>query len=178
MKKTFSILSVLAVALGGITASAQNYCCPTQPVNNCTTETYCNQPTFCDTTATVCNQQSYACCNLPQNAQTFVSCYYDGQNVESVAYNPKKEKSEYKVKFANGQEVTFDGNGNWKEIEAPYGQCIPAGIAPDFITKYLTNNFPTSGINELEKAGKGYEVGLTTGQGLLFSKNGEFVTVD
>ena len=177
MKKTFGLIAAIAASFAGLSASAQ--CCDYQSQN-------CYQPVkngteiswYCDTTATNCNQQAYQCCNLPETAQNFVSDYYCGEKIASVSYDKKKGKQEYKVRFANGQEVTFDKSGNWKELEAPYGECIPDGVAPDFINKYLVNNYPTSGINELEKEGKGYEVGLTSGQGLEFSANGMFVAVD
>lgn len=178
MKKTFGLMAIMAVAFTAFSASAQCYV----PQN-----TNCYQPVVngnetswnCDTNSDNCNQQAFQCCNLPQIAQNFVNQYYTGEKIATVKYDKKSgNKSEYKVKFASGQEVTFDNKGNWKEIEAPYGYCIPDGIAPEFINKYLVNNFPTSGINELEKEGKGYEVGLTSGQGLLFSSNGTFVAVN
>lgn len=178
MKKTLGLIALLAASFTGFSAMAQTECCDYQPTNcyqpvKSGTETSWN----CDTTATDCNQQAFACCNLPENAQDFVSNFYCGEKVAKVKYDSKKSGG-YKVYFANGQEVTFDKKGNWKELEAPYGDCIPDGVAPDFINKYLVNNFPTSGINELEKESKGYEVGLTSGQGLLFSNNGEFVAVN
>lgn len=181
MKKTLGFLIILAASIAGFSASAQSECCSSQPVVCNQEATECTSQSWnCDTTATNCNQQVFACCNLPENAQSFVTCYYNGGKIANVKYNQKKNEteSEYKVRFANGQEVTFNNTGKWKEIEAPYGQCIPNGIAPDFICNYIGNNFPGSGINELERAGQGYEVGLTTGQGLMFSHNGEFVTVD
>lgn len=175
MKKTLGFLAAIALGMtSAVSASAQ--CCDPQPANCYQPVANGNETTWnCDTTASNCNQQAFKCCNLPKTAQNFVNDYYCGEKIANVKY---EKKGEYKVTFANGQEVTFDKGGNWKELEAPYGYCVPDGVAPDFINKYLVNNYPTSGINEIEKEGKGYEVGLTSGQGLIFSSNGEFVAVN
>ena len=86
---------------------------------------------------------------LPYAAQSFLADFYDGVRIIDVDWEKDHDMVEYKVKLANGHEVTFDEAGGWIEIEAPSGKAIPYGIVPDIVYYYIDDYFPGQGINEI-----------------------------
>ena len=72
---------------------------------------------------------------LPANAQTFVNQYFSANDIVSVWQDTEKGKvEEYTVLFADGTEVEFHADGNWKEVKARNGQVSPK-IVPAKIAK-------------------------------------------
>lgn len=113
---------------------------------------------------------------LPTMAQVFIGDYFGDGSIKSVTYD-KKDK-DWEVKLYNGFELKFDEQGNWTLVDAPTGQVIPDGIAPEPIASYVVANYPQEGITEIEKTKSQYEVELTNGYELYFSLAGEFQKVD
>ncbi len=116
--------------------------------------------------------------NLPKKAQTFISDYYATANVLSV----KKELDHgvvlYDVDFTNGQEIVFNADGDWIEVDAPDGQSIPSGIIPTAIENYLNTNYQDYGVNDITRTGGGYEVELVSGVDMFFDADGNFIRFD
>ncbi|MCM1076880.1 MAG: PepSY-like domain-containing protein [Bacteroides sp.] len=117
--------------------------------------------------------------DLPAAAKTFINQFYPDVKVSRVTKESSyhNSSSEYEVVFANGQEVEFDTAGNWTDIDAPKGQVIPTGIMPA-IESYVSANYNGSGINEISRELRNYEVELTNGVELLFDLDGNFLGVD
>ncbi len=116
--------------------------------------------------------------NLPNTAQQFVKTYYGNESVSLV----KSEKEtfspiEYKVVFANGTEIEFDKNGEWKEVDAK-GKSVPQAIVPTSIKNYVNKSFPNNEIKQISKSSREIEVELTSGIDLKFNKKGEFIKID
>lgn len=63
-------------------------------------------------------------------------------------------------------------------VDAPYGQTVPAGIVPPTIAAYVADNYSVTGINEISRDNRGYEVELNTGVELIFDRDGKFVRID
>ncbi len=84
----------------------------------------------------------------------------------------------YKQECANGYEVSFNADGEWTDVDAPAGQSIPDGIAPQAITDYIAANYNGAGINDISLDSRGYEVELVSGVDLLFAPDGSFLGVD
>ena len=115
---------------------------------------------------------------LPANAQTFVNQYFSANNIVSVWKDTEKGKIEdYTVLFADGTEVEFLANGEWKEVKARNG-AVPAKIVPAKISKYVHKNYPNVLIKEIQKERRKYEVSLSNGLDLDFNLNGKFLKID
>ena len=115
---------------------------------------------------------------LPANAQTFVNQYFSANDIVSVWQDTEKGRVEdYTVLFADGTEVEFLADGNWKEVKARNGQVSPK-IVPAKITKYVQKKFPKAMIKEIKKGRAKYEVDLTNGVELIFNLNGKFLKID
>jgi len=115
---------------------------------------------------------------LPANAQTFVNQYFSANDIVSVWQDTEKGKvEEYTVLFADGTEVEFHADGNWKEVKARNGQ-VSLKIVPAKIAKYVQKKFPKAMIKEIKKGRAKYEVDLTNGVELIFNLNGKFLKID
>ena len=115
---------------------------------------------------------------LPANAQTFVNQYFSANDIVSVWQDTEKGKvEEYTVLFADGTEVEFHADGNWKEVKARNGQVSPK-IVPVKIAKYVHKKFPKAMIKEIKKGRTKYEIDLTNNVELLFNLNGNFLKID
>ena len=115
---------------------------------------------------------------LPVNAQTFVNQYFSANDIVSVWQDTEKGKvEEYTVLFADGTEVEFHADGNWKEVKARNGQVSPK-IVPVKIAKYVHKKFPKAMIKEIKKGRTKYEIDLTNNVELLFNLNGNFLKID
>ncbi len=112
---------------------------------------------------------------LPMAAKSFISEFYPAEKVVKV----KKENSNgvisYDVAFASGLDIDFDAAGQWTDVDAPKGQTLPLGIVPDQIMEYITETFPTLGVNEISRDKFGYEVELVNGRDLYFDTNFNFI---
>lgn len=115
---------------------------------------------------------------LPGAATDFLTRYYPDIQVLSVIKDTDDSKVEYDVVLANGHDITFDSKGDWLDVDAPFGQTIPDGIAPAAINSYISQNYSGNGINEIGKENFGYDVELTNGIGLMFNFAGEYIGVD
>lgn len=111
---------------------------------------------------------------LPEAAKTFISTYYGGVQVSRIEKDIELDGLEFEVYFANGHEVTFNSQGEWTDVDAPFGQSVPAGIVPEAISDYISANYPDSGVNEISRLSGGYEVELLDGVELLFDTTGNF----
>ena len=115
---------------------------------------------------------------LPAFAQTFINQHFSANSIVSVWQDTEKGKVEdYTVLFADGSEVEFLANGNWKEVKVRNGQVSPK-IVPTKISKYVHRKFPKAMIKEIKKGRTKYEVDLTNGVELIFNLNGKFLKID
>ena len=115
---------------------------------------------------------------LPANAQAFVNQYFSANNIISVWQDTEKGRVEdYTVLFADGTEVEFHADGNWKEVKARNGQVSPKIVSVK-ISKYVQRKFPKAMIKEIKKGRAKYEVDLTNGVELIFNLNGKFLKID
>lgn len=150
MKKTFKLLSIMLIALVGITA----WSCDDDDNND-----------------KIINPDQ-----LPVAAKTFLDNYYNGVKITYVDYD-KKDK-DYDVLLENGHEVTFNLEGEWIDVDAPMGQAVPSEIIPAPIAEYLNLNYPLINVNEISRNTRGYELDLSTGVDLYFDLQGNFLRAE
>lgn len=117
---------------------------------------------------------------VPENSKRFITDYFSNNTITVVE---KKRTANtngavYEVKFSNRDEIEFDVNGDWVKVEAEGRNAIPTGFILPTIVNYVTTNYSTFSINQIEKNTFGFEVELTNDLDLIFDKNGEFVRID
>lgn len=153
MKKTLTILSLLFVCLFGTTAL---WSCDDDEKE---------EPAFSS--------------ELPGSANAFLDTYYPGIKVAYVNIDKDNGKTTYDVSLNNGHQIEFSATGEWLDVDAPEGQAIPSGIAPQAIVQYLATNYAGSDvINEISRESYGYNVELANHVDLMFSSTGEYLGVD
>ena len=115
---------------------------------------------------------------LPASAQSFINQHFSANSIVSVWQDTEKgEVEDYTVLFADGTEVEFRADGNWKEVKSRNGQVSPK-IVPTKITKYVHKNYPNVIVKEIKKGRTKYEVDLSNGVELIFNLNGKFLKID
>lgn len=115
---------------------------------------------------------------LPVAAQTVLK-----NNFKAGVSHIKIDKTlgkvtEYDVVLTDGSEITFDKNGNWKDVEVRKGASVPGAFVPDAIKTYVKQNQKNSKIIGIEKNRSGYEVELTNGVEMKFNSAGQFLRYD
>ena len=115
---------------------------------------------------------------LPKGAQTTLA-----KNFKSKVSVIKIDKdfgrvSEYEVVMTDGSEITFDKDGNWKDVEVSATKSVPSGFIPTAISDYVKLNQKGKRIVGIEKTRGGYEIELSNGLEMKFDKEGKFVKFD
>lgn len=121
--------------------------------------------------------------DLPSSAQSFLKKYFDGYSVEKIIKDVEDDITIYQVDLQEGYQVVFNGEGEWQQVEAPYGKTIPTGFIPQQVLATLNQRFPGYGINIINTTGEGYKVELSDNQGgpsidIFFDMSGEITGID
>ncbi len=129
-------------------------------------------------TASARNNYSHNASDLPAAAQTILK-----NNFKADVSHFKIEKDfgkikEYDVVLTDGTEVTFDRNGNWKDIEVKQNAEVPSALVPKAISEYVKQNQKKVKITGIEKKRSGYEVELSNGVEMKFNSQGQFIRYD
>lgn len=115
---------------------------------------------------------------LPENAQAFIKKHFDVKDVILVKMDTEYLiRKEYEVKFSNGSEVEFNGDGEWKKVDMKRG-VVPAALVPASIAQHVNKSFPNTSITEIKKSRNKIEVEISNGLELEFTKDGEFIRID
>lgn len=117
--------------------------------------------------------------SLPASASTFLNTFFKDVTIRKVEKQTPTatNKTAYSVELANGIEVDFDQEGNWKEVESDNDTAIPTGFISTTIVRYVDTNYKTSQISAIDKVTAGFEVELTNDIDLLFDPSGQFVKI-
>lgn len=116
--------------------------------------------------------------DLPKEAQITLSRYFPKAGVSHI----KIEKqtfggTEYDVILVNGTEVEFDGDGKWTEIDCGHN-AVPDALIMKPIRDYVAKNYKGMKIVKISIERSKYEVELSNGLDLDFSRSGEFLRID
>lgn len=147
--------------------------------------------TSCDSTDDINDDGTIINYNdLPKKSQSFIEDNFTNFNVQStrktrITYDVFLSKNVTKSTsaFASAYEIKFDFSGVWLEIEAKNDGALPDNVLaliPRSIVSYVTQNYPTGNINEIDKVNNGYKIDLTgeTDVELLFDANGTYLGID
>lgn len=117
--------------------------------------------------------------SLPASASTFLNTFFKDVAIRKVEKQTPTatNKTAYSVELANGIEIDYDQEGNWKEVESDNDTAIPTGFILSPIVSYVTTNYKTAQISAIDKVATGFEVELTNDVDLLFDPSGQFVKI-
>ncbi|MCC9044420.1 PepSY-like domain-containing protein [Myroides sp. M-43] len=114
---------------------------------------------------------------LPQKASTFIDTYFKGKEISLVEKDTELLSISYKVRFVDNIEIEFDKSGEWDEVDGNKS-VLPTGFILKSIVTYVNNNYKDIAIVKIEKESRKYEVKLSNGLELEFSKAGVFKRID
>lgn len=114
---------------------------------------------------------------LPAKAQMFIQTNFPNQATSYIIEDKDLTKTEYEVRFTGGAEVEFDGQGNWKEVDANK-TLMPAGVIPTKITAYISQHYKGKQVEKIEQKARGYKLEFTDGLELKFDPSGNFIKID
>ena len=105
--------------------------------------------------------------DLPATVQTLLATHFNQQRIAYASRETGIGDNDYDVVLQNGTKLEFDKKGNWTEIDCKRGK-VPA----------VQNTYPGQYITKIERQRKYYEVELSNGIELTFSKQFKLVDVD
>lgn len=116
---------------------------------------------------------------LPLTARNFINQHFSSSQIDHIKIdNETLQARKYEVKLTNGAEIDFDSEGNWTEVDCKKA-AVPASLVPAFVKQYMkSNGFKQESVTKIDRDRKGYEVGLSSGMDLKFSKDGKFRKAD
>lgn len=114
---------------------------------------------------------------LPVAAQEFVKTYFADEKVSFAKEERDFMEVRYEVMFTNSIKIEFYKDGQWKEIDCKYS-VLPAGIVPEQIVNYVSNNFQGVQIHSIDRDRRDIEVSLTNGLELTFDLNYNLIDMD
>lgn len=114
---------------------------------------------------------------LPQNAQTFIDQHFPKQQIALVKVDKDLLDKKYEVIFTNRNELEFNKNGEWKEVDCKYSE-VPAAIIPQQIKESINMKYPQAKVLEIDRDARGYDVKLDNRLELEYNNNFELVDID
>lgn len=110
---------------------------------------------------------------LPSAAQSTLTVHFKNIPTSFIGAEPEMIGLEYKVMLENGTEIEFNKKGEWKEIESNLG--VPQTIVPALINQFVAQNHKIEKVIKIDRQKWGYEVKLSSGLEVEFSKNFKFI---
>lgn len=115
---------------------------------------------------------------LPEAAKTVIANNFKGK-VSLVKVDKEfGSVKEYEVILTDGTEISFDKNGNWKDVEVNVSKSVPSSMVPKTISDYVKQNQKGQRIIGIEKNRSGYELELSNGIDMKFDLAGNFLKYD
>lgn len=114
---------------------------------------------------------------LPQAAKTLIAQAFPGQTIAYAEKDADHMKTTYEVRLGNGTQVDFNGQGVWDKVET-YGKAVPASFIPPAIAQYVKSHYNGQVITKIDKERHGFDVKLSNGMELKFSRSGAFLGID
>ena len=114
---------------------------------------------------------------LPAQAQSFIKTHFPKSKIMLATVDNDIVSKTYDVVLKTGENIEFDGKGNWKEIECKTSQ-VPSAVIPEQILNYVKTNYPETVIKEISKDRRDYEVKLSNRIELKFDLNFNLIEID
>lgn len=114
---------------------------------------------------------------LPETARQVVRQHFSEQHISYIKIDHELFSTSYKVILTNGDELEFDSDGTWKEVECKRTR-VPHSLVPPAIGQYVQTNFPNDSIEKIKRKRRKTEVELYNGLELIFDSEGNFERMD
>ena len=114
---------------------------------------------------------------LPLPARTLLAKHFPKIAVNHIKIDSDVFSKDYDVVLQNGTEVSFDKDGNLKEVEAGVN-TVPDGLVLKPIRQYVKSNFKGRRIVALDVDRNSYDIELSDGLELKFDRAGNFLRID
>jgi len=117
---------------------------------------------------------------LPQTAKEFIDTHFTDLPILQVENkkSPITDGTVFEVTLADGTELDFDKDGEWRELNAEDGKTIPTAVLPKAISEYLNAQYAGTAVQSVDKELEGYAVELENDVDLLFDLEGNFLRED
>ena len=119
------------------------------------------------------NEQVIPVDSIPKEAKTFLNKYYP--KIELVY--AEKDRNEIDVTLANGAEVSFFNDGQWKSVDGKH-QAIPTGFIPAPVLAAIKKAHSGANVIQIEKENSGFDVKLDNRMELKMDKNGKIYSTE
>ena len=107
--------------------------------------------------------------SIPQNAQNFIKQHFANVKVTFI----ERDWDDIEVYLENGTQIDFFPNGDWKEVKC-YGN-MPATILPPNVMNTVRNTYPNAAIIKIEKQFTTFEIKLNNMMELYIDGNGQLL---
>ena len=107
--------------------------------------------------------------SIPQNAQNFIKQHFPNIEVSYI----ERDWDDIEVYLANGTQIEFFPNGDWKEVKSYMN--MPASILPANVMATVQKTYPQASIIKIEKQFTIFEVKLNNMMELYIDNNGTLI---
>ena len=107
--------------------------------------------------------------SIPQNAQNFIKQHFPNVQVSYI----ERDWDDIEVYLANGTQIEFFPNGDWKEVKCYMN--MPASILPANVMATIQRTYPQAAIIKIEKQFTIFEVKLNNMMELYIDNNGTLI---
>lgn len=107
---------------------------------------------------------------LPAKVKTFVKTHFSNT---SITY-ADQDRDKYEVTLANGVEIDFLLNGDWKEIDGNYTD-VPMSVLPPAVANAVKSQFPNIAIRQVGKQWSSYQIKLVNKMDLVIDETGKIL---
>lgn len=114
---------------------------------------------------------------LPANAQTIITQNFVRENILFVTVDTDLFSTEYEVRFNDGKELDFDGNGNLKKVDCQY-ERVPDALIPAQVLQQVQASYPNAFIVEWKFDDGQWKAELNNTLELVFNKRYQLVGID
>ncbi len=111
---------------------------------------------------------------MPNKAQDLVGGCFADKTVISVFVDDDLFDKEYEVRFDDGTDVDFNGDGEWTSVETRNGIAVPDCVIPEGVKAYIVANHPNNYVVDIDKDRREYDVQLDNEIELVFDRDGNF----
>ena len=114
---------------------------------------------------------------LPAAAQQTIKQHFPNRQIALAKMEVELLGKKYDVIFTNGDKIEFDSKGQWIDIHCEFSQ-VPNALIPAPIATYVKNNYPQTVVINIERDRRVYDVDLSNGLELTFTKSFKLIDID
>lgn len=115
---------------------------------------------------------------LPEPAREMLATYFPGARIGMIKIDKHLlKKTDYDVKLVNGTKIEFSNKGNWTSVDCGSRE-VPSALIPKKIARHVADNYQGTTIVKISKSLTEYEIELSDGVEVKYTRDGRFKSVD